>query len=231
MRARDAGRLGWALDPGRDRRPSVRGVEERQLVRPVAEDGNAERLQELHGRRDVEERLRPRADDERLGAGELAEVARDVDSVAAVHAADSAGAQEADAGRPAGRECSADRRRADGALDDAGGQVTWSDLPRLGGEPLELLRRQPDADGAVQHPDGCREGARLADSLLRLERNLDSLAGWESVRHERRLERDDRLAPFERACDFPGDLDHGIAPSFATHRAAASAASSGPPTR
>ena len=57
----------------------MRGIEERQLVRPVAEHGNAQRLEELHRRRDVQERLRTGADDERLGAGELAKVAGDVE--------------------------------------------------------------------------------------------------------------------------------------------------------
>ena len=45
-------------------RPAARGVEERQRVRPVAEHGDAERLEVLHRRRDVEERLRARAGDE-----------------------------------------------------------------------------------------------------------------------------------------------------------------------
>jgi hypothetical protein len=51
------------------------------------------------------------------------------------------------------------------------------------------------------------------------------------MRDERRLERDDRQTAIERLPDLRGDLDHGIAPSCAMQRAAAAAASSGPPRR
>src|SRR5439155_13133452 len=74
-------------------------------------------------------------------------------------------------------------------------------------------------------------GAPLAHQPLRLGADLDALSWRQAVRDERRLERDDRLAVAERALDLGRDDDHGIAPSFATHRAAASRASSAPPTR
>jgi hypothetical protein len=51
---------------------------------------------------------------------------------------------------------------------------------------------------------------------------------------ERRLERDHRSPVGEGVADLVGDLEeihHGIEPSFATHRAAAASAGSGPPTR
>jgi hypothetical protein len=48
---------------------------------------------------------------------------------------------------------------------------------------------------------------------------------------ERRLERHGGRAAAQRVGDLGRDLDHGIAPSRATQRAAAWAASSGPPTR
>src|SRR4030095_10355848 len=104
----------------------------------ITQHGYAKRLEELHRRGHVEERLRPGADDEGLGAGELAEVARDVQALAAVDAADSAGAHEADARRAAGRERPAHGRRADRALHHTGGQVAGADLARVRGEPLEL---------------------------------------------------------------------------------------------
>ena len=54
------------------------------------------------------------------------------------------------------------------------------------------------------------------------------------MRDQRRLERDDGSPLGERVPDLGGHDDqilHGIDPSFATQREAASSASSGPPTR
>ncbi len=73
-----------------------------------------------------------------------------------------------------------------------------------------------------------------AHAPLALETDLDALAGREAVRDERRLERDHRSPVGERMADLVGDperIHHGIEPSFATQRAAAASASSGPPTR
>ena len=73
--------------------------------------------------------------------------------------------------------------------------------------------------------------AALAHGSLRREPDGDSLAGWEAVRDERRLERDHRAPAVERGANLVGDTDHGIAPMRAQQRAAASSPSSGPPTR
>ena len=56
-------------------------------------------------------------------------------------------------------------------------------------------------------------------------------SGREAVCDERRLERDDAAALASAVRDLLGDADHGIAPSFAQQRAAASRPSSTPPTR
>ena len=146
-------------------------------------------------------------------------------------AADSAGAQEADPGCAAGGERAADGRRADGALDDRSREVARADLARVCREPLELGVREADAERAVEHADRRRQGARVADGPRGLEPDGHSLACREAVRDERRLERDDRRAASKCVRDLGRDPDHGIAPSWATQRAAAWAASSGPPTR
>src|SRR5262249_46381972 len=121
----------------------------------------------------------------------------------------------------------ADGGRADRALSRRRSEIARADLPRARAEPLELARGEPDDDLAVENADRGRDRAALADGGLRREPDRDALPGREAVRHERRLERDDvlRRAPLVR------DADHGIAPSFAQHRAAASRPSSGPPTR
>ena len=105
-------------------------------------------------------------------------------------------------------------------------------LRAVGVEPPELvLGRARPTTLAVEDADRRRHRARLAHRALGREPDLDALAGREAVRDERRLERDDaaavrraRRAPRRRA-------DHGIAPSFAQHRAAASSPASTPPTR
>ena len=146
---RDARRLGRGLDARRDGRPTGGRVEERQLVGPVAEDGDAECLERLGGCGNVEERLGAGADDERLRARELGQVGRDVGALreAAVHAADPAGAHEADPAEPADRERPADGGRPDRALRGAGSEVARPGLEgfqaRLA-EPLELPVVQAD---------------------------------------------------------------------------------------
>ena len=93
---------------------------------------------------------------------------------------------------------------------------------------------EADAEQPVEHADRRRHRARLSDATLALEPDGDAFAGREPVRDERRLERDDRPPLRERVPDLVRDAEqvlHGMEPSFATQRAAASSASSGPPTR
>jgi len=68
---------------------------------------------------------------------------------------------------------------------------TWTDLARRGVEPLELLRREPDDDFAVEHADRRRHRAGVAHRALRGEADLDPLSCREPMGDERRLERDD----------------------------------------
>jgi hypothetical protein len=151
-----------------------------------------------------------------------------------MHAADPARAHEPDPDAPTDAERPSDGRRAEQPLRHA-----EAELPRtrfagvVAGrrETVELCFDETDADDAVDDADRRRDGASGAHALLRLERDLDSLPGGEPVRDEGRLERDDRAPLLERRGDLRRHLDHGIAPSLPTHRAAVASASSGPPTR
>ena len=227
----DLGSFLRRLDAGRDRGPAAEGVKEGQLLRAEAEHRDAECLEQLRRGGDVEQRFRARADDERLGAGELAEVGRDVEPLTAVDASDPARGHEADPGGSARGERSARGRRPDRALNRAGGEVARPDLPRLRRETFQLGLGETDPHLAVEHADGRRQGPRLTDAAFGLDSDGHAFPGRKAVRDERRLERDHGLPPPERVRDVPGDLDHGIAPRLATQRAAASAASCGPPTR
>src|SRR3954447_11957493 len=99
--------------------------------------------------------------------------------VAAVDAADAAGAHEADAGRAAHGKRPADGRRADRALRDADAEVPRRGLARARVEPLELLARQPDADLAVENADGRRHGTRSPHALLGFRADRHAFAGRE----------------------------------------------------
>ena len=124
---------------------------------------------------------------------ERAEVGRDVGRVreAAVDAAESACAHEADPGRARDGEGAADGGRSHRALGDGDAEVARPELPRVRVEAAELVLGQPDPHLAVEDADGRRYRPGLPDGPLRREPDGDALAGREPVRHQRRLEHDD----------------------------------------
>ena len=147
-------------------------VEERQRVAAVADHRDAERLEQLHGRRHVEDRLDARRGDEGRDARDGGEVGRDVGGVGKPRCTPPRPPvpmnRIPDGGR--GGERAADRRRADRALDRADGQVARAELARLGREPLELVARsrpiriRPSRTPIVA---GIAPAARTAASLAR----------------------------------------------------------------
>ena len=171
VRVRDPRGLVGRLDPSRDGRAAVGGVEERQVVRAEAEHRDAERLQQLRRRRHVEDRLHARGDDQRLRSHELTEIRGDVGRrrEAAVHAAEAARSHEADPDRAAGGERAADGGRADGALDDRRRDVAGADLAGVGAEALELGLVEADAEHPVEDADvaGTAPASRTRRSLSR----------------------------------------------------------------
>ena len=142
------------------------------------------------------------------------EVGRDVRPVAAVDAADPAGAHEPDPGRAAGGERSADRRRADRALDDRRGEVARADLARVRGEALELGVREADAERSVEDSDRRRNRSRVsrtrcADSIPTATPSPAGKPCATSVVSSATTGARRRSA----SADLGRDLDHGIAPS------------------
>ena len=118
-------------------------------------------------------------------------------------AAETAGRHQRDPGGARDGERAAHRRRADEALLDRGGEVARPDLAGRRVEPRQLVLAQPDDDLAVEHADRRRHRAAGAYPALRLEADLDALAGREAVSDERGLERDDRA----RLAHLLGDTD------------------------
>ena len=99
-----------------------------------------------------------------------------------------------------------------------------------GAEASELLLGQPDAHLPVEDSDRRRDRACRAHLLLRLEPDLDALAGREAVRDERRLERDDGAAGGESLAHFVGDSDHADR-SISTNRLSSPCLTSWKPAR
>ena len=203
-----------ALAPVRDRRPAAGAVEERQLVRPPAEDGHAERLERLGGGGTSRIDLAPeqttsasvRASSPR--SAETSSVsakprwtppippvpmnpipaARQTASVAPTVVAPSS-PFIAQAARSAGRPCA----------------------PRGRGEALELALLEPDADAPVDDSDGGGHGPSDSYPRLGLGGDLGADAVGEAVGDQGRLEGDDRPAGFERGTHLrvdPQELGH-----------------------
>ena len=224
---------------GRDRRAAAGAVEQGQRGGVPAEHGDAQGLQQLGGGADVEDGLGARAHHHRGGAGDLRQVAGDVQAVreAAVHPADAAGGHEPDAHRRAHRERAADGGGAERALDDAGRDVAGAHLPGVGaggGEPLELRRAEPDPDRPVDDPDRGRHRPGRPGPLLGRPGRQQAAAAGEPVRDQRGLHGHHRpaLAQCLRHLIRNGRRErHGMPPMVATARAAALRPRSTPPSR
>ena len=168
--------------------------------------------------------------DETTSAGvarERAEVGRDVGRrrPAAVHAAEPARRHEADPGRAADGERAADRRRADRALHDRRGEVararSCAPTRRSARAPPRSARRRSRRRGRRSSPAPRPPRAPRARTRARPRR--PRRAGSRARRASSRARR--RRGPRERLAHLVGDADHGIAPSFAQQRAAASSPS------
>src|SRR5918995_5736074 len=147
--------------------------------------------------------------------------------------AETSRAHEADSDGAACGQRAADRRRADGPLNERGGQIARAHLASIGPEACELVLRDAYAEQAVEHADRRGHRAGSPHAPLALEPDGNTLARWKPVGDEGCLERHDGPPLRERAADLVGDSDqvlHGMEPSFATQRDAASSASSRPPT-
>ena len=129
-----------------------------------------------------------------------AEVGRDVGRgrEAAVHAAEAAGAHEADPDRGAAASVPPTVVAPTAPCDGADGEVARAELARVRREALELRPVEPDHDPAVEDADRRGHGARRPHGRLAREADLDAVGRREAVRDERRLERDDRALLGER---------------------------------
>ena len=131
---------------------------------------------------------------------------------AAVHAAEPAGDEDADPGQrrqPHGR---GDRGGAVAAARDHVRQVADAHLDDVaGGWRAARGRRRPARSRrAVEHGDGGRHRAGVADDALDLERHRDVLGVGHAVADDRALQRDHRAAGGQRLGDLVGEGQHRV---------------------
>ena len=168
-------------------------------------------LKVLERQAEVENGLRARADDHDGGAGQLFKVGGDVEGLlrAAVHAADAAGGENADARHVGDHHRGGNGARAVLALRDEDGQVAAGSLrdARAGAaEVVDLFLGKARLQAAADDGDGRGDRARVTDDSLDLERRFDVLRVGHTVGDDGGFERHDGLAGFESLGDLGGDV-------------------------
>ena len=205
------GKLGGRVELVVDAKAGLAGIERGQLVRAVADDGDAVGLEVFEREAEVENGLRARADDHDGGVCQLLKVGGDVEGLlrAAVHAADAAGGEHANARHVGDHHRGGDGARAVLALRDEHGQVAAGGLgnARAGAaEVVDLFLGKAGFEPSADDGDGGGHGARVANNLLDLERGFNVLRVGHAVGNDGGFERHDGLAGFERLGDLGGDV-------------------------
>src|SRR5580704_1439925 len=195
VRAQDRRELGGPIDDVLEPDAGARRIERRQLGRAPADDEHAERLEQLHRARQIEDRLRAGRDDGDRRARQRDEIVRDVAGIAAMNAADAAGREDPDAGmrRDHGRRAHRRRRRtAPREMDRQIGRAGLREIFAAARDSLERGIVEPDVGSAVEHGDRRRNGPAGAHGGFELACDGEIIWPRQAVRDDRRLERDDR---------------------------------------
>ena len=194
-----------------DAKAGLARVERRQLARAVADDGHAVGLEIFERQTEVEDGLRARAHDHDGGVGQLFKVSGDVERLlrAAVHTADAAGGEHADARHVGDHHRGGDGARAVLALRDEHGQVAAGSLrdARAGAaEVVDLFLGKARLQASADDGDGRGHGARVANDLLDLERGLHVLRVGHAVGNDGGFERHDGLTGGKGLGNLGGDI-------------------------
>ena len=191
-------------------RAGVGDVEAGEGRRPVADDGDRERLQPLQGRRHVEDRLHPGADHHDRGAGQ-----RGPGRPTRRRCPPPAGARRP-ARRWRRRRC---RPRAASSavlatvvapLSPSAAATGRSRTPSLarsavGADPVDLLGGEADVRHAVEHGDRRRHRPAGPHGGLDLVGGRAVVRPGQAVREDRALQRDDGAAGGQRVGDLGGE--------------------------
>ena len=183
------------------------GVERRQFVGLISDDGHAFGLQVLECEPEIQDRLGTGANDHDGCLRQFLEIGGDVECLlrASVHASDAAGSEDPYAchgGDDHGRRHGGSSV---GLAGDKHGQVS----PRRFGhrepfltEVFDLLRRASGFQFASDDSDSGGHGSVLTDRLLHPERRLHVLRVRHAVRDDSGLQRHYRFAGLQRRLHF-----------------------------
>ena len=214
------GQLLGGIDAVVNAEAALAGVECGELIRAVADDGDALGLEIFEGQAEVEDGLCACADDHDGGLGELLKVGGDIhgDFSAAVHAADAAGGKDVNASHVGNDHSGGDGGSAVCSACDERGQIAAAGLGDAAAglaEVLDLLMAQTCLETAADDGDGRGDCAVIADGLLDEKRGLDVLGIGHAVGDDGALKSDDGAAFIEGGLDFGGNVQilvHNSAP-------------------
>ena len=181
-------------------------VECGQLVGAKTENRHAVGLEVLERQTEVQNALCARADDADRRVGELLQVGGDVHGLlcAAMHAADAAGCEEADAGEAGNDHGRCDGRCAGltgGKIDSHVAAADLADVLRLAhGEQLFIV--QTDLQLAADDSGRCGDSALFADNFFYLVGKFDILRIRHAVAENGGFQSNNRLACCKRFGDF-----------------------------
>ena len=212
MRGERVGGLLGRLDAPVEPMPGRRHVEAGELLRAVADDRHAERLQALERRGDVEDRFHARRDDEDGDDAHRLEICRDVPGRhgAAVDPTEPAGRHHRRCPPAGKRDGPSDGRRPVDSARDREAEVPRGQLGDRGfgvGEAFDLGGRQPHDRDAGDHADRRGLGPLVPDVLFELAGDLEVVRARQPVGDEGRLERDDTASIGEGLADVVPDTE------------------------
>jgi hypothetical protein len=138
-----------------------------------ADDGDAERLEALERRRDVEDRLDPAGDDRDSAAAENTEIGGFIEGCggAAMNSADPAGGENSYAGLRRKKSGRSNGRPTREALGHGHRQIADAELQRVlvRGKASQLIRLETDPDNTGEDSDRCRHRTVRGDRALELD--------------------------------------------------------------
>ena len=184
-------------------------IERGQFVGTQSQNRHALCLEVLERQAEIQQALCTRADDAHRGVCQLLQVGGNVHRLfrAAVHAADTAGSEEADARHGGDHHGGGDGGGAGLVGGEVHGHVAAADLAYAVSlaHDLQLLGRQADLQLAADDGGGGGNGALSADDFLNLVREFNVLRIGHTVAENGGFERDDGLAGSDSLGDLGGD--------------------------
>ena len=184
------------IQPVIHRKAALAGIERRQLIRAVADDGHTARFEIFHGQREIQDALRAGADHDDRRLAKLFQVGGDVHRLlrAAVYAADAARRMDAHARHGSKDHRAGNGRRAVELFRNKQRDIPAArldDLRPRAGKVIQLIRFKAHAELAAKDGAGGRHGAVFAGNALAALRSLKVLRVRHAVGNDGGFKRND----------------------------------------